>query len=127
LKKLQTHTDKSDKQITELKNKIEKTEIILCAYAETLYEELDTQIALADKSKSVELRNTLRLRRARLAYLTTFDEETRTKLFLELAPLGNEDDVKSLEKIIENADELQGIKTIAKIVLDELKKRLGLK
>jgi chromosome segregation ATPase len=127
LNKLKQHTEESDKQITELKTKIEKTETILLSYAETLYDELDIQIALAEKLKSIELRNTLKIRRARLSYrYPMLDVETRIKLLLELGHVGNNDDIKFIENIIESANELQEIKTIAKIVLEELKKRLGI-
>ncbi|WP_455613508.1 hypothetical protein [Bacteroides congonensis] len=107
---------------------------IIKSYSEILYDDLGEQIALeggnfTGEEAKIARRNALKLRQSRLSYtFPMLDLMTRIKLLLELASIGEEKDIPIIkEHIIENEKEPKELKEVAKLVIQELEKRLKTK
>ena len=115
---------KTEIDIKKLDEKLEHTKILLPDYSEFLYEIIDVLIATAESNKALERRNVLKLMKARLSYrFPMLETQTRIILLLELAAIGEKQDIRPLEAIIQSENEPDSIKEIAKISLGELKGR----
>ena len=100
---------------------------LLREQAQSLFNGLDTQIALAELSKSVKLRNMLVLEQARLACrYPMLDKQIRLTLLRKLADIGEVKDIYNIEIIIYNPDEDTEIKKQSELVLEELKRKFGI-
>lgn len=113
-----------NKSTNEYKSSKKELENLLRDYAQSLFDGLETQIALAELSKSVKLRNMLMLEQARLSYrYPKLDKQIRLTLLLRLADIGEVKDIYNIEMITYNPDDDNEIKKCAETVLDNLKKK----
>ena len=114
----------------ELTNKETQKVTQLLTYSNSLYEDLGQQIASEgsnDIKGKLNRRNSLKLKQARMSYLLPMLEiDLREKLLLQLGDIGEKQDVIPISNIIKNENEPERLKKVAKIVLEELKKKLGL-
>lgn len=130
IRDIQQNRKKIDELISDWINKNEQAIKLLRNYAETLYEEIDEEIALEelknnDVSDKIKRRNSLRIRRARLSYrCPMLDYKDRIKLLNELASIGELKDIRPIKELIVNED--GDIKAAAELVLEDLQKKLGL-
>jgi hypothetical protein len=106
---------------------------ILKDYAQSLYDGFEIQIGLKTTSrsrtngKSDILLQSLYINKARLSYkYPMLDVSLREALLNELGSIGEIQDVIPIQNIIDNENEPEEIKKIARKVLEELKKRLGI-
>jgi len=114
---------KTEIDFKKLDEKLEQTKTCLSDCPESLYDIIDAQIAFAEINKAKELRNVLKLMQARLSYrCPQLDNKIRMKLFLELAAIGEKEDIDRIDENIKNEKDPM-VKEIAQIALDELKKR----
>ncbi|MDR1582405.1 MAG: hypothetical protein LBS55_03955 [Prevotellaceae bacterium] len=96
-------------------------------YALSLFNGLEIQIWLAEEYKLAVERNKLTLAQARLSFQQIMlDKEHRLPLLLKLEAIGEVQDINNIKMIICNPNEDKEIKDYAKLVLEELKKRLGI-
>ncbi|MDR1340284.1 MAG: hypothetical protein LBK58_09570 [Prevotellaceae bacterium] len=114
--------------LTELENRKKELDTFLYDYAQSLYDGFEVQIGLASSSgTSVSLLKDLYIKRARLSYkYPMLDVFLRKTLLNELGGSGGIQDVIPIQNIIDNENEPEEIKKIARKVLEELKKRLGI-
>lgn len=111
---------------------LNKEDIKLCIndFAATLYQEIDEQLSLDEylykllpkdtqNTKNIEQRRAeLRLKRARLCYnYPMLNSDLRKKLILELAAIGDIDDIKPLKKICDSSTENEIIKKNSQSVI----------
>ena len=107
--------------------KLEDYDKVSKDFAQSLLDGLDAQIGLASNTNNTSLKKELQIKRARLFYMyPMLIVSERIKLLLELGNVGEVQDILPVLKAIENENEPNVIKQIAKIVLEELKKRLGI-
>ena len=125
IKKVKEAVLKDQEDITRIKEQLYGI-LINQDYAKSLYDDLDAQIAVAELAKSENLRNILTLHQARLSYrYPMLDKNIRLSLLLTLADIGELEDINKIIPITLNPNEDREIKEYAELVLEELKKRLG--
>lgn len=123
--KINVETQKLSEYLYEIKKQKKDVETLLKDYAQSLFDSLEIQITLAELSKSLSLRNDLALAQARLSYsYPMLDRNTRITLLHKLANIGEVKDINNIEMIIYNPDEGNEIKENAKLVVEEMRKRL---
>ena len=125
---IQNNLEQQKTYLNEFANSIEQARNVMRDYSIFIYDDLDVLLAFAAKLKSETLRDALTKKRARLAYkYPLLDISTRIKLLLELGNIGQQEDVANIQQnIIDNEKETEEIKSIARIVLDELTKKIGI-
>lgn len=117
----------AEKEIKNAQQSRNKLDLLLKDNAQSLYDNFEAQIALADLSGSESIRNNFVLSQARLSYkCPMLDKEIRLPLLLLLADIGEVIDVNKIEYIVCSDKEESEIKEYAMLALEELKKRLNI-
>jgi hypothetical protein len=113
--------------INHLEKKKEELSSIMRDYSQSLYDDLEAQIELAEKSKSIKLRNDLLVKEARMSYhYPMLDKKIRIVLLSKLYDIGDVSDIYKVQALLFNPDEDNDIKDYATLVVDNLKQKYGL-
>jgi len=124
---IQNQKNEINGYVQNVKENFKNIQNIKVALAQSQFYCLETQIVTADVSNLGKSRDILKLEQARLSYrYPMLDKGIRLPLLLILADIGEEKDINNIKTIIDNPDEDTEIKEYATVVLDELKKRLGI-
>ncbi len=106
-------------------------DILLKDYALSLYDGFEAQIGIASSSgrtTNTTLIKELQIKRARLSYkYPMLNDLIRIRLLLELGNIGEINDIIPLLKLVENENESEVIKKITFDVVNELKRKYGIK
>ena len=122
--------EKLHKDTVDFQNRKKEYNKILEDFAQSLLDGLDTQIGLASSPRSnsnTSLLKNLPIKRARLSYqYPMLNMCDRIRLLTDLGSIGEIQDIIPVQNIIENENEPETIKTVAKEVMKRLKERLGI-
>ena len=103
-------------------NRKKELDILLRAYTQSLYDGLETQIELAELSKSEKLRNDLVIAQARMSYrYPMLDKKTRIELLSKLYDIGELQDINNVKILMLDPNEDTQIKEYAELVFENLK------
>jgi len=116
------------RDVNEMTNQKKELYSLLCAYTQSLYDGLETQIELSERvSKSEKVRNDLYLIQARMSYrYPMLNKQTRIELLRKLHDIGELEDINNVRLLIINPNEDAQIKEYAELVFENLKSKFGI-
>lgn len=126
--RIKERIDIIDKTVSEKKDQVEKElKKIECDNLDAIYGHLICQAeTISVKKTRKRIINTLHLDRARLATRSIFlSEQKRLQRMPDLVQLGDKSDIEDLEKIINDPTEVKTIVELAKVIKEEISKRLS--